>query len=105
MSLKKSSPPSQETRVARGSNNMDVTPIIGSVAASLTTMSFLPQVIKTWRSKSAKDISTAMLMVLATGVLLWLIYGIYLNEFPIIIGNAVTFILACILLTLKAKYR
>ena len=84
---------------------MDITPIIGSLAGTLTTISFLPQLIKTWRTKSAKDISAIMLAVLSAGVVLWLIYGIYLDQLPIIIANLFTLILASMILILKVRYR
>ena len=67
---------------------------IGLVAAVCTTISFLPQVIKTWRTKSAGDLSLIMYAVLCTGVLLWGIYGIAIGDLPIILGNAITLALA-----------
>lgn len=67
---------------------------IGLVAAVFTTISFLPQVIKTWRTKSAGDLSLAMYAVLCTGVLLWGIYGVAIGDLPIVLGNAITLMLA-----------
>jgi MtN3 and saliva related transmembrane protein len=84
---------------------MDIASIIGSAAGILTTAAFLPQLTKTWRTKSARDVSAIMLAVLATGVFLWFIYGIYIDSWPVIIANLVTFSLACIILALKLKYR
>ena len=83
---------------------MDFEAVIGSAAGILTTASFLPQLIKTWRSKSAEDISAAMLLVLATGVFLWFIYGLYITSWPVIIANIVTFSLACTIFILKIIY-
>ncbi|MGH7233282.1 MAG: SemiSWEET family transporter [Nitrospiraceae bacterium] len=60
--------------------------------------------MKTWKSKSAKDLSLGMLASFATGVLLWLIYGVFIDSPPIIIANAVTLLLACANLALKLKY-
>jgi len=78
---------------------------IGSLAGILTSVSFVPQVVKTWRSKSAKDISSVMMIVLASGVFLWFVYGIYRNDVPIIAANLVTFVLASSILGLKLRYR
>jgi MtN3 and saliva related transmembrane protein len=79
--------------------------IIGLMAGTLTTISFFPQVIKTWRSKSAKDISLTMFLSFCFGVLLWLIYGILLKDIPIIISNAITLILAGTILFFKLTYK
>ena len=83
---------------------MDSITILGLVAATLTTSAFLPQMIKTWQSKSAKDVSLGMLISFCIGVFLWLIYGLYLQALPIIIANSLTLILNLIILWLKIKY-
>ncbi len=72
--------------------------IIGLVAAALTTFAFLPQAIKTWKTKSTDDLSPAMFGLLCAGILLWLIYGLLINDLPIILANAVTLVLACSIL-------
>ncbi len=77
---------------------------IGLLAATLTTVSFLPQVIKILKTKHTKDISLLMYSIFATGVFLWLIYGILLKELPMILGNGITFILTVIVLILKIRY-
>lgn len=64
--------------------------LIGLVAAALTTFAFLPQVIQTWRSRSAAGLNFAMLLVLATGVFLWLVYGIGAGQLPVILANGAT---------------
>jgi MtN3 and saliva related transmembrane protein len=84
---------------------MDLITILGLFAATLTTFSFLPQMIKTWQTKSAKDVSFIMLISFNTGIFLWLIYGISLNALPIILANGVTLIFNLIILWLKIKYR
>lgn len=84
---------------------MDSITILGLVAATLTTVAFLPQMIKTWRAKSAKDVSLGMLITFCIGVFLWLIYGIYLQALPIILANLLTLIFNLIILGLKIKYR
>jgi len=79
--------------------------IIGLLAATLTTISFLPQVIKTWKTKSTKDISLGMFLMFATGVLLWLIYGTLIKDIPLIVANAVTLCLTSTILWFKLKYK
>jgi MtN3 and saliva related transmembrane protein len=78
--------------------------LLGLSAGSLTTISFVPQVIKTWRSKSADDISTGMFAIFSLGLIMWLIYGLYLQSLPIIISNIVTLLLTLIILVLKFRY-
>lgn len=84
---------------------MDFITILGLIAGALTTIAFLPQLIKTWKSKSAKDVSIEMLIVFSIGVFLWLIYGIYLKALPIILANLLTLIFNLIILGLKIRYR
>ncbi len=79
--------------------------LIGYIAGALTTFAFLPQVIKTWRMRETKDISLLMLLVLITGILLWLIYGFLLGDLPLIAANSATIILVVILLFFKLKYK
>ncbi|NDJ20878.1 hypothetical protein GS682_04305 [Nostoc sp. B(2019)] len=84
---------------------MDLLTILGLAAASLTTIAFLPQMFKTWQTKSAKDVSFIMLITFMSGLSLWLIYGIYLQSLPIILANSVTLVFNFIILWLKIKYR
>jgi len=78
--------------------------ILGLVAGALTTIAFVPQVIKTWKSKSAKDLSLGMYSIFCTGVLLWLIYGFIIGDIPIIVANTITFSLAMTILYFKFAY-
>jgi MtN3 and saliva related transmembrane protein len=78
---------------------------IGYVAGLLTTTAFLPQVLKTWQTKSAKDLSLGMFSIFCCGVTLWLIYGIILKDIPIILANAATLLLSTTLLYFKFKYK
>jgi MtN3 and saliva related transmembrane protein len=78
--------------------------LIGLIAGSCTTISFLPQVIKTIKSKETKDISISMYIVLASGIFLWTLYGILINDLPVIVANAISLVLASIVLILKIKY-
>ncbi len=84
--------------------NMRPEEIIGYAAAVLTTLSFVPQVLKTWKTRSTGDISLLMFIAFCVGVFLWLVYGILLNSLPIIFANAVAFILGAVILVLKIKH-
>ncbi|KYC39646.1 hypothetical protein WA1_30365 [Scytonema hofmannii PCC 7110] len=84
---------------------MDSIMILGLVAATITTFSFFPQMVKTWQTKSAKDVSYIMLIAFNTGVFLWVLYGIALKSLPIILANSVTLVFNLIILWLKIKYR
>jgi len=77
---------------------------LGFIAGIITTASFVPQVIRTWRSKSGRDISAWMMLLLSSGTMLWLIYGIMLGAVPIVAANAVTFTLVVIIFALKLYY-
>lgn len=77
--------------------------VIGGVAAVLTTIAFLPQVIKSWRSRSTRDVSLGMFLILNTGIVLWLIYGLILESRPLIYANTVTLILTGTILALKLR--
>ena len=79
--------------------------ILGFLAGTLTTLSFIPQVHKAWTSKSCGDLSLGMLLAFGAGVLLWLVYGLLLHAAPIIVANLVTLSLILVLLFLKARYR
>jgi MtN3 and saliva related transmembrane protein len=78
-----------------------VTELLGFVAGGLTAFAFLPQVIKTWRSRCSADLSMAMLGAQTAGVSLWMIYGVVINSIPVIVSNAVTLTMCLVLLTFK----
>lgn len=78
--------------------------LLGLAAGSLTTLSFVPQVLKIWRTKSGKDVSYGMFLLFSLGVLLWLAYGLILGAMPIIVANTVTLVLALVVLGLKYRY-
>lgn len=84
---------------------MDYIEILGLVAATLTTAAFVPQVYKTWKEKSTKDISLSMYTVLLTGVLLWVVYGVFIESMPIIFANTITAVLLLFMLLMKIKYK
>ena len=78
---------------------------IGFFAAFCTTIAFLPQAIKVYKTKSTKDISLYMFLIFTIGVLSWLIYGLIINDWPVILANAVTLILSFFILIYKLKYK
>jgi MtN3 and saliva related transmembrane protein len=77
--------------------------IIGSIAATLTTVSFIPQVIKLLATRHTKDISLSMYIIFTLGVALWLVYGVMLERLPIILSNAVTLCLSGTIIYIKIK--
>lgn len=83
---------------------MDTTVLVGYIAGTLTTIAFIPQVSRAWKLKETRDISLAMLVLFAAGVLLWTLYGFSVSAPPIIAANVVTFILILVLAGLKLKY-
>ncbi|MEQ8665177.1 MAG: SemiSWEET transporter [Rhodospirillales bacterium] len=80
------------------------TDIVGLAAGTLTTVSFLPQVIRTWRTRSTRDLSLPMWIIFTTGVALWLVYGLMMQAWPIIIANVITVGLAAVVLVLKFRH-
>jgi MtN3 and saliva related transmembrane protein len=84
---------------------MDAITIIGLIAALFTTVSLLPQLIKVYKTKSTKDISTGMFTLFGSGVLLWFVYGVFVGDLPIIVANSLAFIQAAVILFFKAKYK
>ena len=78
---------------------------IGAAAATLTTASFVPQVLHTLRTKDVSGISLGMYGAFTLGVALWLVYGLMLGAWPIVIANAITVSLATCILVMKLRYR
>jgi MtN3 and saliva related transmembrane protein len=79
--------------------------IIGYAAAFLTTFALLPQIVRIWKLKEARDISVFMPLMTSAGSVLWLVYGIMLGEVPIIIANAVALLFTLTTLFVTIKYR
>ena len=84
---------------------IDIITIIGLTAAAFTTVALFPQLIKIWKTKSTKDISTGMFTLYCGGVFLWFVYGVYISNSPIIIANSLAFVQALIILIFKVKYK
>ena len=78
--------------------------LIGMIAGTLTTIAFVPQVWRVWKTRSTKDISLGMYLVFTTGVVFWLAYGLMLGAWPIIVANSVTLALTGTVLALKLRH-
>ena len=78
--------------------------LFGFSAAMLTTIAFIPQLYKTWQTKSAEDVSLIMLILFITGLICWIIYGSKIHSTPIVVANFVTFIFNFSILILKLSY-
>lgn len=76
----------------------------GYLAAAMTTLAFVPQAVKTIRTRDTRSISLGMYVVFTAGIAMWLIYGIALNSMPMILANIVTFLLSATILGLKLKH-
>jgi MtN3 and saliva related transmembrane protein len=83
---------------------MSAAEILGYAAGAVTAFTFLPQVIKTWREQSAKDISLTMFLIAFINEIMWLIYGFMINNFVIILTNAVMLLMSGVMILLKLKY-
>ena len=82
----------------------DMVDLIGVVAGTLTTIAFLPQLLKLYASKSGSDVSARMFLLFSTGVVLWLVYGTLIESAPVIIANMLTLVLSLAILALKVRY-
>lgn len=82
-------------------NNIE---IIGFIAAFLTTTAFLPQVYKTWKTKDVSGLSLPMLLMFITGIILWLVYGFYMNSPSMIVANSITIVSSFFLIYFKIKF-
>lgn len=78
--------------------------LIGYAAAVCTTVAFVPQLLRVWQRRTARDISLSMFLVFSIGELFWLLYGIFIHSLPVILANAITLLLALAILTLKLYF-
>lgn len=83
---------------------MNAADILGYAAGALTAFTFLPQVIKTWKEKSAKDVSLYMFIIAFLNEIMWLVYGVMIHNWVIIATNAVMLVMSSIMISLKMKY-
>lgn len=84
---------------------MNNTDLIGYFAAFLTTFAFVPQAHHSWKTRNLSGVSLPMYSLFSLGVLGWLIYGLMITSWPIIVANSITLVLACVVLVLKLKHR
>lgn len=84
---------------------MNSAELLGYLAGALTTVSFVPQVAKTWRTRSTADISLSTFALFCAGLVLWTLYGLALRSWPIVIWNGITLLLAGTILIFKLRYR
>jgi MtN3 and saliva related transmembrane protein len=84
---------------------MNIVTILGLAAAFCTTISFLPQAIKTIQTKDTSGISRSMYGLFTFGTLLWLLYGLFSSNLPVTVANGITFIFAAIILVYKIRYK
>jgi MtN3 and saliva related transmembrane protein len=85
--------------------NIQLTNAIGLIAGGCTTMGFIPQLLKAFKSKSTKDISILMLIIITAGIALWLVYGFMVKALPVIVANFATLIFVLAIFVLKVKYK
>ena len=78
--------------------------LIGLAAAFCTTIAFLPQVLRAWRTRSTTDLSLSMFLVFTTGIFLWLVYGLRLGDVPLVAANGTTLVLSGTILYLKLRH-
>lgn len=84
---------------------MDIIEMLGLSAGTLTTIAFVPQVVKTYKTRSAKDLSLGMFLIFFSGTVCWLVYGIFIGDMPVMAANAVTMILSSVLLFFKFWFK
>lgn len=77
---------------------------VGTFAGSMTTLAFLPQVLRVWQRRSAQDLSYGYLLAFATGVAAWFIYGLLIRSVPVVITNVVTLTLVCAIVAMKVRF-
>jgi MtN3 and saliva related transmembrane protein len=84
---------------------MNLADLIGFAAATLTTVSFVPQALHSFKTKDVSGISLGMYSIFTLGIALWLVYGLLISAWPIVIANIITLALASLILALKLRYR
>jgi MtN3 and saliva related transmembrane protein len=83
---------------------VDYVTVLGLAAGALTVVAFFPQLLKVWRTKSTRDISLGMFSIFCAAVFLWFVYGVLINNVPVIVANFLVFVQALIIVALKVKY-
>lgn len=83
---------------------MDPLTLLGFAAGALTTVAYVPQVIRCWKLKETRDLSLSMLVLYISGIFLWFLYGLWTGSLPIIGANGVSLVLVLVLLGIKLRY-
>ncbi|MDO9365122.1 MAG: SemiSWEET transporter [Methylotenera sp.] len=84
---------------------MNTTDLVGYIAAFLTTLAFVPQAHQSWKTRDLSGVSLPMYSLFSLGVFSWLIYGVMISSWPIVMANSITLVLACVVLYLKMKHK
>jgi len=84
---------------------MEFIEVMGLLGALLSSLTFIPQVVRTWQIKSAGDLSMGMLLIVFSSTIVWLVYGFALDLLPVIIANGIIFILSLVLIYFKIKFK
>lgn len=84
---------------------MDSITILGLIGGTFTTASFFPQVVKTWRTRSTKDVSSGMFVLLSVGITFWIAYGFKIGSVPVIAANSISLVLTLLMLGMKLLYK
>jgi len=79
--------------------------IAGHIGAFLSSVTFIPQVYRVWKTRSAKDLSLAMMVIVFTSTIIWLVYGIALNLWPVILANTIICVLSLMLIYFKVTFK
>lgn len=82
----------------------NITDLLGYAAATMTTVSFVPQLLRVIKLRSARDVSLGMFLIFTTGTAFWLVYGLLARSFPVALANSVTFVLSLAILVLKMRF-
>jgi MtN3 and saliva related transmembrane protein len=84
---------------------MNISDFVGYFSAFLTTVAFIPQAYHSWKTRDLSGVSLPMYCIFSAGVAGWLVYGLLIASWPIVIANTITFVLSCVVLWLKLKHR
>jgi len=84
---------------------MDSITVLGLIGGTFTTASFFPQVLKTLKTRSTKDVSTGMFVLLSVGIGFWIAYGVKIDSVPVIVANSISLVLTLAMLGMKALYK
>lgn len=83
---------------------MNISDLVGYFSAFLTTVAFIPQAYHSWKTRDLSGVSLPMYSIFSAGVAGWLVYGLMIASWPIVIANTITFVLSCVVLWLKLKH-